>query len=165
MDVEIRSLKETNSNLLAYTSGALSKTKGSEQTEQTEDTKHLAQGEYKFLQSLSMCDYDDKIVHLGQEIKVHKETLDRERALATSHVEELNTQLEQEKLVFDRLVQAYEQVRADKRELAAQVMAFQRQVAPGQESHVLLSPQLGVKGLAKSPGLVSVTSTKVMDFL
>lgn len=160
MGVEIRSLKETNSNLLAYTSGALSKTKGSEQTEQTEDTKHLAQGEYKFLQSLSMCDYDDKIVHLGQEIKVHKETLDRERALATSHVEELNTQLEQEKLVFDRLVQAYEQVRADKRELAAQVMAFQRQAAPGQESHALLSPQLGVKGLAKSSGLV--TSTKVV---
>ena len=160
MDVEIRSLKETNSNLLAYTSGALSKTKGSEQTEQTEDTKHLAQGEYKFLQSLSMCDYDDKMVQLAQEIKVHKETLDRERALATSHVEELNTQLEQEKLVFDRLVQAYEQVRADKRELAAQVMAFQRQAAPGQESHALLSPQLGVKGLAKSSGLV--TSTKVV---
>ncbi len=165
MAVEIRSLKDTNSNLLAHTTpGALSKTKGSEQTEQTEDTKHLAQGEYKFLQSLSMCDYDDKMVQLGQEIKVHKETLDRERALATSHVEELNTQLEQEKLVFDRLVQAYEQVRADKRELAAQVMAFQRQAA-SQDSHVLLSPQalkhLGVKGLAKSSGLVtSETSTK-----
>ncbi len=168
MGVEIRTLKETNSNLLAHTTpGALSKTKGLEQSEQTEDTKHLAQGEYKFLQSLSICDYDDKIVQLGQEIKVHKETLDRERALATSHVEELKTQLEQEKLVFDRLVQAYEQVRADKRELAVQVMAFQRQAAPSQDSRVLLSPQalkqLGVKGLAKSSGLVtSETSTKAV---
>jgi len=164
--MDVRSLKETNSNLLAYTSGALSKTKGLEQTEQTEETKHLAEGEYKFLQSLSMCDYDDKMVQLGQEIKGHKETLDRERALATSHVEELNTQLEQEKLVFDRLVQAYEQVRADKRELAAQVMAFQRQAAPTEDSHLLLSPlkQLGLKGSAKSSGLVtSVTSTKAIS--
>jgi hypothetical protein len=76
-----------------------------------------------FLNSLSISEYDDKVLQLDHAVLAHREELQA----AHAHVESVNTQLEEEKRAFDRLVEAYEEIRIDNSKLVAQLAKVQRQ--------------------------------------
>ncbi len=76
-----------------------------------------------FLNSLSISEYDDKVLQLDHAVLAHRQELQA----AHAHVESVNTQLEEEKRAFDRLVEAYEEIRIDNSKLASQLAKVQRQ--------------------------------------
>ena len=87
----------------------------------TDQDEHL--DSRTFLNSLSISEYDDKVLQLDHAVLAHRQELQA----AHAHVASVNTQLEEEKRAFDRLVEAYEEIRIDNSKLVAQLAKVQRQ--------------------------------------
>ena len=101
----------------------------------TEQDEHV--GSPPFLHSLSLSEYDDKLLQLDQAVAAHRKELQE----AHAHVERVNKQLDEEKQAFDRLVEAYEEIRVDNGKLVAQISKLQREqrVTVGQSPPVARS--------------------------